>query len=183
MPVCTSTIGSFPCLFDFTWNAYTSRQVFTPVVHIQPPYSTQSLRPIQRPLEPPVHSIISSGRSITCIGKLSQYPEILKIPGPPVCSSSGPASSSRRLLLVRAILLLCNLIFNLASPIFTSTKQHLTGPTYRAMPKVPSLRSQSFGDGDSKKPPIPPSLSITCAPCRSKKISELCSVLRSEGIY
>ncbi|KIY34495.1 hypothetical protein I305_03279 [Cryptococcus gattii E566] len=38
------------------------------------------------------------------------------------------------------------------------------------MPKVPSLRSQSFGDGDSKKPPIPPPLSITCAPCRSKKI-------------
>lgn len=82
MPGRTSTIGPFPCFFDFTWNAYTSRQIFTLVVHIQPPYSTQSLRPIQQPLEPHIHSLIPSGRSITSIGKLSQYPEILKIPGP-----------------------------------------------------------------------------------------------------
>lgn len=109
VPGCTSTIGSFPSFFDFTWNAYTSRQIFASVVHIQPPYSTQSLRPIQQPLEPPVHSLISSGRSITCIGKLSQYPEILKIPGPLFAAPPAPHRvvadfySATRRQIVRAI--------------------------------------------------------------------------------
>ncbi|WVQ76527.1 hypothetical protein IAR50_006197 [Cryptococcus sp. DSM 104548] len=38
------------------------------------------------------------------------------------------------------------------------------------MPKAPSVRSQSFSDGPKPSVAAPPALSITCAPCRSKKI-------------